>query len=96
MKELKPLRDRVLVKPMDREEMTKGGIYLPDTASKDRPTEGKVLAVGTGVVKKNGEKTPLEVKAGDRVIYSEYAGTEIKMDGEKFLILRQEDILAVL
>ena len=94
--ELKPLRDRVVVKPADREEKTKGGIYLPDTASKDRPTEGQVVAVGTGVVNKNGDKTPLEVKAGDRVLYSEYAGTEVKLSGEKYLILRQEDILAVL
>jgi chaperonin GroES len=94
--ELKPLRDRVVVKPADREEKTKGGIYLPDTASKDRPTEGQVVAVGTGLVNKNGDKTPLEVKAGDRVLYSEYAGTEVKLSGEKYLILRQEDILAVL
>ena len=94
--DLKPLRDRVVVKPADREEKTKGGIYLPDTASKDRTTEGQVVAVCTGVVNKNGEKTPLDVKAGDRVLYSEYAGTEVKLSGEKYLILRQEDILAVL
>lgn len=94
--ELKPLRDRVVVKPREKEEKTKGGIYLPDTASKEKPTEGEVVAVGTGVVNKSGAKIELEVKKGDRVLYSEYAGTEVKISGDRFLILRQEDILAVL
>ena len=94
--ELKPLRDRVVVKPRDKEEKTKGGIYLPDTASKEKPTEGEVVAVGTGIVNKSGANIPLEVKKGDRVLYSEYAGTEVKISGDKYLILRQEDILAVL
>ena len=94
--DLKPLRDRVVVKPRERDEKTKSGIYLPETASKDRPTEGEVVAVGPGVVRKNGEKVALEVKQGDRVLYSEYAGTEVKISGEKLLILRQDDILAVL
>lgn len=93
---IKPLRDRVVVKPADRAEKTTGGIYLPDTASKDRPTEGEVVAIGTGVLNKDGSKIALEVKAGDRVLYSEYAGTEVKLSGEKYLILKQDDILAVL
>ena len=94
--DLKPLRDRVVVKPAEKQEKTKGGIYIPDTASKDKPTEGEVVAVGTGVINKKGEKVALEVKAGDRVLYSEYAGTEVKLSGDKYLILRQDDILAVL
>jgi chaperonin GroES len=94
--DIKPLRDRVVVKPTERAEKTKGGIYLPDTASKDRPTEGEVVAVGSGVLNKDGSKIALEVKKGDRVLYSEYAGTEIKISGEKYLILKQDDVLAVL
>jgi chaperonin GroES len=93
---IKPLRDRVVVKPADRAEKTTGGIYLPDTASKDRPTEGEVVAIGSGVLNKDGSKIALEVKTGDKVLYSEYAGTEVKLSGEKYLILKQDDILAVL
>ena len=94
--DLKPLRDRVMVKPREKDEKTKGGIYLPDTASKDKPTEGEVVAVGTGVLNKKGDLVALELKKGDRVLYSEYAGTEVNLHGDKYLILRQDDILAVL
>ena len=94
--DLKPLRDRVVVKPRERDEKSKGGVYLPETASKEKPTEGEVVAVGSGVLNKKGEKVALEVKTGDRVLYSEYAGTEVKLSGDRYLILRQDDILAVL
>ena len=92
---MKPLSDRVVIKPREHEEKTKGGIYVPDTASKDRPTQGDVVAVGTGKQLKSGERVALEVKKGDTVLYSEYAGTEVKISGEKFLIVKQEDILAI-
>jgi len=92
---MKPLGDRVVVRPLERSEKSKGGIYLPETASKDRPTEGELVAVGTGKLNKNGERVASELKAGDRVIFSEYGGTEIKVEGEKLVILRSEDVLAV-
>ena len=91
---IKPLADRVLVKPLAREEMTKGGIYLPDTV-KDKPQEGTVIAVGIGKRNEKGEISPMEVKVGDVVIYSKYGGTEIKEDGEEMMILRESDILAI-
>jgi len=91
---IKPLGDRVVVKVIESEEKTKSGIVIPDTA-KEKPQEGKVVAVGTGEVV-DGKKIPLEVKEGDRVIYSKYAGTEVKLDDEEYLILRQSDILAIL
>lgn len=91
---LKPLADRVVVKPVQVEERTKGGIVLPDTA-KDKPQEGEVIAVGPGRVLENGTKLPLEVKVGDRVIYSKYSGSEVKIDGEEYLIIRESDILAI-
>ena len=90
---IKPLGDRVVVKVLASEEKTKSGIVLPDTA-KEKPQEGKVVAVGSGELVE-GKRVPLEVKEGDRVIFSKYAGTEVKLDGEEFLILRQNDILAV-
>lgn len=93
--DLRPLADRVIVKPLEQEEKTKGGVYLPDTASKDKPFEGEVLAVGAGKLGDDGKRVALEVKKGDRVVFSKYAGTEVKLDGEKVLILREEDILAV-
>jgi len=93
--DLKPLKDRILVKPSDAQEKTKGGIYLPDTASKERPIEGKVIAIGTGKTNKSGEKVALEVKTGDTVIFNEYAGSEVKISGDKYLIMRESDILAV-
>ncbi|HHV07240.1 MAG TPA: co-chaperone GroES [Firmicutes bacterium] len=91
---LKPLGDRVVVKTITAEEKTKGGIVLPDTA-KEKPQEGEVIAVGAGRVLDNGERVAPEVKVGDRVIYAKYGGTEVKFDGEEYLILRESDILAL-
>jgi chaperonin GroES len=90
---LKPMTDRVLVKPIAREEVTKGGIVLPDTA-KEKPQEGKVLAVGDGRLSEDGKRIPLDVKVGDVVIYAKYGGTEIKIEDEELIILRESDILA--
>ena len=91
---IQPLGDRVIVKPLEAEEKTKGGIVLPDTA-KEKPQEGKVMAVGTGRILDNGERVALEVSVGDRIIFSKYAGTEVKYQGTEYLILRDSDILAV-
>jgi chaperonin GroES len=90
---LKPMADRVLVKPIEREEVTKGGIVLPDTA-KEKPQEGEVLAVGDGRLSEDGKRIPLDVKVGDRVIYAKYGGTEIRIEDEELIILRESDILA--
>ena len=92
---LKPLGDRVVVKTLDREEVTKSGIVLPDTAAKEKPQEGKVIEVGSGRTLENGQKVALEVKKGDKVIFAKYAGAEIKVDGEEYLVLREQDILAI-
>lgn len=91
---LRPIGDRVVVKVLEQEEKTKGGIVLPDTA-KEKPQQGKVIAVGTGRILDNGQKVPLEIKEGDRVIFAKYAGTEVKIEGEEYLILSERDILAV-
>jgi chaperonin GroES len=91
---IKPLGDRVLVKPVEREERTKGGILLPDTA-KEKPQMGKVLAVGSGRLLENGQRQPLDVKEGDTILFSKYAGTEIKVDGEELLLIGERDILAI-
>ena len=91
---LNPLADRVVVKPSAREEVTKSGIVLPDTA-REKPQEGTVVAVGVGRVLEDGKRQPMEVKEGDTVIYAKYAGAEVKMDDEEVLILRESDILAV-
>ncbi len=91
---LKPLADRVVVKVFSEEEKTKGGIVLPDTA-KEKPQEGEVIAVGSGRRLDNGSVVPLEVKVGDRVIFAKYGGTEVKIDDEEYLILRESDILAI-
>ncbi len=91
---LKPLADRVVVKPLSGEEKTKGGIVLPDTA-KDKPQEGEVIAVGPGRILDNGTRLEPEVKVGDRVLFSKYSGTEFKLEGEEYLILRESDILAI-
>ena len=93
---LKPLNDRVIVKPQEAVEMSKGGIILPDTASKEKHMEGIVTAVGPGKMSKDGKRMALEVKNNDRVIFSKYAGTEIKVDGETYLIMREEDVLATI
>jgi chaperonin GroES len=92
---LRPLGDRVVVKTLALEEKTKSGIVLPDTA-KEKPQQGEVVAVGSGYDSDNGEKIPLAVKVGDRVIYSKYAGTEVKIDGQEFLILQERDLLATI
>ena len=94
MAKINPLGDRVVIKALEREEMTKSGIVLPDTA-KEKPQEGRVIAVGTGKVLDNGTRIPLEVQVGQKVIFSKYAGTEIKVDGEEFMILGERDVLAV-
>jgi chaperonin GroES len=90
---LQPLGDRVLVKPTEKEEKTKSGIYLPDTA-KEKPQEGEILAVGPGKMTDDGKRIPMDLKVGDRVIYAKYGGTEIKIDNEEMMILRESDILA--
>jgi chaperonin GroES len=92
---LKPLGDKVVVRPTQREETTKSGIVLPDTA-KEKPQEGVVVAIGTGRVLDNGERLKLEVQEGQKVLYAKYAGTEVKLDNEEYLILSEKDILAVL
>ena len=90
---LEPLADRLVVKPIEREEMTKSGIVLPDTV-KERPQEGEVIAVGPGRLSEDGKRIAMEVKVGDRVIYAKYGGTEIKIEDEELVILRESDILA--
>ncbi|OQX80698.1 MAG: co-chaperone GroES [Candidatus Omnitrophica bacterium 4484_70.1] len=92
---IKPLGDRVLIKPSEGKETTKGGIVLPDTA-KEKPQEGEVVAVGEGRKTKEGKSIPLSLKKGDKVLYGKYSGTEITVDGEEYLIMREEDILAII
>jgi len=92
---LKPLGNRVVVEPLEQEEVTAGGIVLPETA-KEKPQKGKVLSVGPGDRNDKGERVPLDVAEGDTVLFAKYAGTEIKVDGKKLLILRESDILAIL
>jgi chaperonin GroES len=91
---LKPLGDRIVVKALAREAVTKSGIVLPDTA-KEKPQEGEILAVGPGKVLDNGKRTALEVQVGQRVLFAKYAGTEIKLDGEEYLILRESDVMGI-
>ena len=92
---LKPLGDRLVVEPIEQEEVTAGGIVLPETA-KEKPQQGKVLAVGPGARDEDGDRIAMDVKVGDKVLYAKYGGTEFKMDGKKLLILRESDLLAVL
>ncbi|NLN06085.1 MAG: co-chaperone GroES [Firmicutes bacterium] len=92
---IKPLGDRVVIKPLEAEEKTASGIVLPDKA-KEKPQEGEVMAVGTGRLLDNGTRVEMEVAVGDRVLFSKYAGTEIKIDGKEYLIMRQDDILGKL
>ncbi len=92
---LRPLADRVIVKAIPEEEKTKGGIVLPDTA-KEKPQKGEIVAIGPGKLLDSGKRAQMEVKVGDRVIYAKYGGTEVKVEGEEYLILRESDILAVL
>jgi chaperonin GroES len=89
-----PLADRVVVKPLEETEEMRGGLYIPDTA-KEKPQQGEVIAVGPGKVNDSGDRTPMEVKAGDRVLYGKYSGTEITVDGDEVLILRETDVLAL-
>ncbi len=91
---VKPLNDRVLVKRLEEVQVTKGGIYIPDTA-KEKPVEGKVISVGPGKVNDQGNRVPLNLKDGDRILFGRYAGSEIKIDGEEYLMIREDDILAV-
>ena len=91
---LKPLGDRIVVQPIEQEEITAGGIVLPETA-KEKPQQGKVLAAGPGARDEDGERIPMDVKVGDKVLYAKYGGTEFKMDGKKLLILRESDLLAI-
>ncbi|OGQ12302.1 MAG: co-chaperone GroES [Deltaproteobacteria bacterium RBG_19FT_COMBO_46_12] len=92
---IRPLQDRVIVKRLEEEEKTKGGIIIPDTA-KEKPQEGKVIAVGKGKITEEGKVVPLDVKVGDRILFGKYAGTEIKIEGEEHLIMREEDILGII
>ena len=92
---VKPLHDRIIVKRVKEEEKTKGGIIIPDTA-KEKPIEGEVIAVGNGKVLDSGTKVPMDVKAGDKVLFGKYSGTDIKVDGEEYLILREDEVLAVI
>jgi len=92
---IRPLQDRIIVKRLESEEKTKGGIIIPDSA-KEKPMEGKVIAVGNGKLLDNGQRSKPEVKEGDRVLFGKYAGTEVKIDGEEHLILREDDILGII
>ncbi|MCX5910878.1 MAG: co-chaperone GroES [Deltaproteobacteria bacterium] len=92
---IRPLQDRLIVKRVEEEEKTKGGIIIPDSA-KEKPMEGKVIAVGKGKLLEDGKIHPLDVKAGDRVLFGKYAGTEVKIDGEEHLIMREDDVLGVI
>ncbi len=93
--QVKPLADRVIVKPLEEVEVKKGGIIIPDTA-KEKPMEGEIIEIGSGRLNDDGKKMPLEVKKGDRVLYGKYSGTEVSIDGEEYLIMREADILAVI
>lgn len=92
---IRPLYDRIIVKRVEAETKTKSGLYIPDSA-KEKPIEGEVIAVGNGKVTDSGDVRPLEVKAGDRILFGKYSGTEIKLDGEENLILREDEVLAVI
>lgn len=92
---LRPLQDRILVQRVEEETTTKGGIIIPDTA-KEKPAEGKVVAVGNGKLGDDGKRIALEIKAGDRILFGKYAGTEVKIEGEEYLIMREDDVLGVI
>jgi chaperonin GroES len=91
---IRPLNDRIIVRRMEEQEQMRGGLYIPDTA-KEKPQEGEVLAVGNGKLLDNGQRIAIDLKAGDRILFGKYAGTEIKLDGEEYLILREDDVLGV-
>jgi chaperonin GroES len=92
---LRPLHDRILVRRIEQSEQMRGGLYIPDTA-KEKPQEAEVVAVGNGKLLDNGERVSLDVKAGDKILFGKYSGAEVKLDGEEYLILREDEILAVL
>jgi len=92
---LRPLQDRILVQRVEEESKTKGGIIIPDTA-KEKPAEGRIIATGNGKVSDDGNRIPLEVKEGDRVLFGKYSGTEVKVEGEEYLIMREDDILGII
>ena len=92
---IRPLHDRLIVKRLEEEEKTKGGIIIPDTA-KEKPAEGKVQAVGNGKLGDDGKRIPLEIKKGDRILFGKYSGTEVKIEGEEHLIMREDDVLAII
>ena len=92
---IRPLQDRILVKRLEEEESTKGGIIIPDTA-KEKPSEGLVIAIGKGKILENGKQLPLDVKKDDRILFGKYAGTDIKLEGEEYLIMREDDVLGVI
>jgi chaperonin GroES len=93
---IRPMQDRIIVERVEEETKTAGGIIIPDTVSKEKPQEGKVVAAGKGKVTPEGKVLPLDVKVGDRVLFGKYAGSEIKVDGKEYLIMREDDILGVL
>ncbi|MDK2897499.1 MAG: chaperonin GroES [Candidatus Atribacteria bacterium] len=95
MVKIKPLGDRILVKRVEEEEVKKGGIIIPDTA-KEKPQQGKIVAVGTGKVDEDGKRRPLEVKEGDKVLFGKYAGTEVNVEEEEYLIMREDDVLGII
>src|SRR5262245_19397448 len=92
---IRPINDRIIVQRIEDQEQMRGGLYIPDTA-KEKPQEGKVIAVGNGKLLDNGTRTPIDIKAGDKVLFGKYAGTEVKLDGEEYLILREDDVLGVI
>ncbi|MFB3818763.1 MAG: co-chaperone GroES [Candidatus Methylomirabilales bacterium] len=95
MKKIRPLQDRILVKRLEEKEIKKGGIIIPDTA-KEKPQEGEVIAVGPGKVTDDGKRQPMEVKAGDKILFGKYSGSEVKLGDEEYLIMREEDVLGIL
>lgn len=95
MAKIRPIGDRVVVKPAAKEEVTKSGIVIPDTA-KEKPQEGTVIAVGNGRLLDNGDRAPIDIREGDRILFAKYGGTEFKLDGEEYLVLKENDILAVI
>jgi len=91
---IRPLNDRIIARRVEEQDQMRGGLYIPDTA-KEKPQEGEVIAVGNGKLLENGNRVPIDIKVGDRVLFGKYSGTEVKLDGEEFLILREDDILGV-